>query len=245
MAGPARAEDAVRAHYAGYAKGLNVFDVDLAVMLHPADYRLQASFRLTGVLGALIHADGSTVVNGRFAGVQAVPLDLFSTGQFRGEPHVTQIRWQNGTPQFLQMIPPTDAEREPVAASDQAHTIDAFSAVAAALHQVAANGTCDTATRTFDGQRLSQVTMRTVGQEQLPPTDRSSFQGPALRCDVTALMVGGFMRDEENQEVRRPKQATVWAASLAPGQPAVPVRITFYNKGEPAATLYLAQPPKP
>ncbi len=239
----ARAEDAaVQAAYAGYAKGLNLFDIDLAVTLRPADYRLRVAFRLVGVLGALVHADGATVVDGRFAGGGALPRELFSSGQFRGAPHVTQIDWRDGSPKVTQMLP-VETDRESVPDSEQAHTIDALSAIALVLHRVNETGTCEAAARTFDGVRLAEFAARTAGTETLAPTGRSSFQGQALRCDVTGRMTGGFMRDGDQTELRRPKQGSAWFARLQPGQPLIPVRIVFYTEeGSPSATLYLAPP---
>ena len=240
---PARA-DPVGAHYAGYIKGLNLFDLDLAVTLRDSDYRLQLGFRLTGVLGAMIHADGATVVDGRFAGSGAAPREMFSKGQFRGAPQVMQIDWQDGLPQVLQMVPPPEDGREPVPEREQAHTSDPLSAIAFLLHQVSQTGKCDAAARTYDGARLSEFASRTVGEEMLEPTPRSIFQGGALRCDITGRMIGGFMRGGDKEALRKPKQASAWLARLAPGQPPVPVRIVFYSDGSPSATLYLAQPPR-
>ena len=46
--------------------------------------------------------------------------------------------------------------------------------------------------RTFDGRRAVEIQARTVGEELLEPTDRSSFGGKALHCDFSGRMVSGF-----------------------------------------------------
>ena len=243
-AGPARADDAVQtAHYAGYAKGFNAFDLDIALSFRESTYRFQLSFHMAGVLGALFHAEGTTTVDGRFNGSGAVPKALVSQGQYRGVPHLTQIDWEGGLPKVKQMIPPAEPEREPVPLQQQAQTVDTLSAIAGLVHQVSTTGRCDSSARTFDGTRLSEFTARTIGPEILEPTARSSFQGQALRCDVTGRMLAGFMPDDDRAEVARPKHGSVWFAQLQPGKPFIPVRIVFYTvSGSTAATLYLSDP---
>ena len=236
------AETPLQAHYAGYAKGLNLFDIDIAVTLHRADYRLEASFKLVGVLAALLSANGSTVVDGRFTTGRTKPRALMSRAHFGGKDHVLQIGWPNDQPTIIQMVPPPEPGREPVAVEDRAQTIDTLSAIAGLMHQVTETGRCENATRTFDGERLMEFDARTAGEETLEPTPRSSFQGAALRCDVTARMIGGFMVDSNHAKAREPKHGTAWFARLQPDQPAIPVRIVFYDKGSPSATLYLRQP---
>ena len=242
---PARGADMVqRAHYAGYAKGFNLFDLDVAVGFEQEAYRFQLSFRTSGLVGALFHAEGTTTVDGRFNGMRPVPRELLSQGRFRGEPHMTQIDWQSGMPKLVQMVPPAEPDREAVPPNEQAQTVDTLSAIAGLLHQVSTKGNCESYTRTFDGTRLSEFSARTVGQEVLEPTGRSSFQGPALRCDVTGRMLAGFMPDDDREEIAKPKRGSAWFAQLQPGAPFVPVRIVFYTlDGSVGATLYLKDGP--
>ena len=242
---PAHAAEVVqRAHYAGYARGFNLFDLDVAVAFQQDTYRFQLSFRTAGVVGALFHAEGTTTVDGRFNGVRTVPRELLSTGRFRGVPHTTQIDWQGGIPKVVQMIPPADLDREIVPLNEQAQTVDTLSAIAGLLRQVSTKGSCEGYTRTFDGVRLSEFSARTIGQEVLEPTGRSSFQGPALRCDVTGRMLAGFKPDDDREEIAKPKRGSAWFAQLQPGAPFIPVRMIFYTlDGSVGATLYLKDEP--
>jgi hypothetical protein len=228
-----------QAHYAGYVLGLHVFDMNLALALQPAAYRIEASFRLAGALGAVWHAEGSTTVSGHFSGGQAVPQEMVSTGRYWGTTHVLRMNWQAGRPEMVQMEPPLEKDREPVPTSDQANTVDTLSAVAALMQLVAGTGRCDTAARTFDGSRLAELSAKTAGQEFLKPVDLSSFEGTALRCDLTVRMTGGFLRDEDNAKAHRPRKATVWFARLQRDAPPIPVRMAFYSEGSPSATAYL------
>ena len=229
-----------RAHYVGYAAGLPVFTLDLTAALPGAAYRLELSFRLTGVLGALYHAEATSSVVGRIEGGHALPRQLLSRGRFGSEPHATEVEWQGDAPRFVRMLPPVEPQREKVPASAQTGTVDTLSAIATLLQQASANGSCDAAARTFDGARLSEFSAHTFGPETLEPTDRSSFAGSALRCDVTGRMVAGFMPDSDRAALGKPKRASAWLARLHPGEPMVPVRIAIYPEGSPPVFLYVA-----
>ena len=229
----------LHASYSGYSHGFNVIDLDSVLTVSPAHYRLEVNYTLAGVLGALLHADGKTVVTGRFVGNRAEPDDLFSTGHFRGDPRVTQISWRGGVPAILQMQPPVDSERDPVPPAMQANTIDSLSAMAALIHQVTLTAKCDGRDRTFDGRRLSEVSAHTVGDEMLDQTSRSMFQGKALRCDFAGKQLAGFRRDADQDEVRRPQDGSAWFARVVPGGPSIPVRIVFTTPQFGETTMYL------
>jgi hypothetical protein len=227
------------ANYAGYVLGLHVFDMTFSASLQPSAYRVAASFRLAGALAAFWHAEGSTTVSGQFVDGQAAPRELVSTGRYSGVAHILRINWKGGSPDVIQMVPPQEKDREPVPAADKANTVDTLSAIAALIQRVAATGRCDTTARTYDGTRLGELSAETSGQELLKPTDRSSFQGEALRCDLTVRMLGGFLRDDDNAEARRPKKVTVWVAKVQPGGSPIAVRAAFNSAGSPGAMMYL------
>ena len=228
-----------RLTYATYIGGLNVFDLGATLAISAQGYRLQMSYRLTGVVGAVVHGEGMTTVDGRFQAGAAVPRQLFSSGSFRGRPYVTQLDWQAGRPVITRSDPPEETEREPVPLEQQLHTIDALSALASLLNQVATTGRCDGALHTYDGRRLSEFAARTVGEESLPETDRSSFKGTALRCDFDGRMIGGFSLDSDKAEMQRIQHGSAWFARVVPGDPPVPVRITFGARSFGEATMYL------
>ena len=168
-----------------------------------------------------------------------MPRQLVSTGQTNGKPRETQIQWSGEQPTVVKMQPPIEPEREPVPAAEQAHTIDSLSAMAVLLHRVWTTGRCEADVRTFDGRWMSSIAARTMGEEALEPTSRSSFSGTALRCDIEGRQLAGFWRDADEAALHKPHHASVWFARAAPGQPPVPVRITVETRGFGDATLYL------
>ena len=241
---PAAAQPAsVQLSYATYIAGLSAADVQASIALSPQRYRLHLSYRLTGLVGAIVHGEGASTVEGRFDGTAPQPIGLFTTGHFRGRAYVTEIGWQNGRPAIMRQEPPDSDEREPVPEALQANTIDSLSAMAALLRQVASAGGCDGTRRTFDGRRLSELQARTVGVDDLPETSRSSFKGVALRCDFEGRQIAGFLRDADQAGLRRVQRGSAWFAPLKPGALPVPVRVTFDARTFGEATLYLTSPP--
>ena len=67
----ARAQ-AVQAHYAAYATGLNVLRLEAEFVINPRDYRVHLVYRTAGTVGVLIRAEQDTVVRGN---VQRRPAD--------------------------------------------------------------------------------------------------------------------------------------------------------------------------
>ena len=236
---PAFAQSAVQLRYSAYAAGFEAVAMQASIAIDQQSYRIQVSYRLTGLIGVVLHGESTTVVDGHFDGAAATPRYLVSTGQFRGISRVTQMIWRNGSPVVTQLVPPVETEREPVPPAEQAHTVDSLSAMAALLRQVATTGRCEGAMNTFDGRRLSAVAVHTVGEEVLPQTGRSSFHGPALRCDFEGRQLAGFVRDQDSAVVRAPQRGSAWFARLQPGQAPVPVRITFHSRQFGDATVYL------
>jgi len=235
------ADPALHAHYAAYSKGLNIVDVDARLALTPHAYRLELTYRTTGLVGALVHVHGNTRVDGSFGPSRPLPRELFSNGDLRGVPHVTQIEWIKGKPTIVQMIPPiAEDDRDPVPEADQAGTVDSLSAIAEIMRDVAATGRCDGSLNTFDGRRLADLSARTAGMEDLPATSRSTFSGRALRCDFTGHQLGGFIHDVSRTELQKPQHGSAWFASVRPGEPPIPVRFSFQTRVFGEATAYLA-----
>ncbi len=237
----ARAQ-AVQAHYAAYATGLNVLRLDADFTINPRDYRVHLAYRTSGTVGLLIRAEQDTVVEGAFIGDHPAPRRFFSYGHLRGRPRVTQIDYPKGQPEIRALTPPNEEEREAVPTADQAGTIDSLSAMAQLIRQVNASRRCDGRSRTYDGRRLAELSVHTAGQEALEPTGRSSFAGTALRCDFEGRQLAGFKLDADRATVQRPRRGSAWFAAATPGGPMIPVRMQFDTDVIGSVTMYLAAP---
>lgn len=238
---PAQAEP-VRAQYRAYAAGLPILQMDADWDVRPGAYRVHLVFRTVGALSVAYDSRSDSVAEGRFGDARVLPSRFYSAGTLRGAQRVTQIDYPGGTPQVRQLVPPNDEEREPVPPGDQAGTADSLSALALLIRDVNLTGRCDGQLRTFDGRRLGELAARTGPVQTLDPTSRSSYAGPALRCDFEGRQLGGFMRDGDQAALRRPQRGTAWFAAAAPGGPKLPVRIEFQTRWAGAVTMYLAGP---
>lgn len=235
----ARAEP-VSAHYAAYARGLNAVRFDAEFDVTPQRYRVRLLFRTTGTVGSMFRAQSEAISEGRFVAGRPAPTRFFSHGTFRGDQRVTQIDYQSARPSVRQMVPANDAEREPVPPEAQVGTVDSLSVMAQLVLLVNTTGRCEGSARTFDGRRLSEVSARTVGQDTLAPESRSSYAGPALKCEFQGRQTGGFALDADRAALARPQQGFAWFAATTPGGPMVPVRIVFPTRLAGDITVYIA-----
>jgi len=232
-------EGSFSAEYTGISHGLTVLKLTGSITLTPSSYAAHVTFHTAGLIGMIVHSDNDSTATGAFAQDRAVPLLFQGSGRLRGVDRATRIEYKDGNPVIRILTPPVEQERTTVNPADTLHTIDTLSAVAALIRQVGQYGTCDGAVTTFDGRRLATQTVHTTGQEVLEKTSRSSFAGPALRCDFDGQQLGGFVRTEDEDDLRKPRHGTAWLASVVPGAPPVPVRIAFENKLLGQVTLYL------
>ena len=238
-AGPA---GAVEAYYETYAAGVNVIDVDAQFDIQADRYRVLLDYRTVGAMNLVMRGQQRFTAEGRFLNDAPVPGRFYSSGTLRGDPRLTVIDYPGGQPVVRQLVPANDAEREPVPAARQADTVDTLSAVAGLLRRVAVTGRCDGRAATFDGRRLSVLEARTVGQQVLEATGRSSFAGLAMRCDFVGRQTGGFMLGEDRERLARPQEGSAWFASVNGAM--TPVRMAFRTRWFGDATMYLAQRPR-
>ena len=239
---PAAAQEhlAARMTYAVYAAGLNVMVIDVRAFLSPEDYRVELGYHTTGLFGLLKPTRIDSFAQGRWVGERPAPVRFATWGTVGGAVRRTTLDYPNGHPVVTTLDPPDDGEHEAVPAADR-HGLDTLSAMADLVRQVARSGSCDGQLRLFDGRRVMDVTSHTVGMEQLAPDYRDAFSGPALRCDFAGRMLAGFPVDMGATGRARVHHSHAWLAQVVPGEPALPVRITFETRFFGEATAYLTQ----
>ncbi len=232
-------EGSFSAEYTGISHGLSVLKLDGSLTLTPGAYAAHVTFHTAGLVGMIVHADNDSTATGRFDGDHARPKNFTGSGHLRGAERATHIEYSDGNPTIRLLTPPVEQERTVVPVAQTAHTIDTLSAVALLVRQVAQTGRCEGSVTTFDGRRLASQTVHTTGEEKLEHTSRSSFSGDALRCDFEGQQLGGFIKDENEDDLKKPRHGTAWLANVIPGAPPVPVRVAFENKLLGQVTLYL------
>jgi hypothetical protein len=80
---------------------------------------------------------------------------------------------------------------------------------------------------------------RTVGEEDVPPSSRSSFSGRALRCDFTDQTLAGFRTGSGRDDDLRLHHGTIWLTQVLPDGPRLPVRVSVETRWMGDATIYL------
>ena len=224
--------------YQGLSHGLLVLRLQGELSLTASSYSGRLAYHTAGMIGWMVRNEDESQVTGTFAGSTALPQRFDSVGNLRGTPRTTRIHYLGGNPVIEVRTPPVEQERTPVPDAETTHTIDTLSAIALLIHQVGDTGRCEGHVRIFDGRRLTALTATTVGTEPLPKIQRSSYAGPALRCDFAGNQLAGFKKDESEAEQRRTKHGSAWLAQAIPGGPLVPVKVIFENKLLGQVTLY-------
>jgi hypothetical protein len=238
---PAAATDVgtLTADYTGLSHGLTVLKLSGSLTLTPTGYAAHVTFHTAGFIGFVVHSDNDSQAVGSFKDGTALPQYFAGSGHLRGTARETRIDYVDGNPVIRTLSPPVEQERTSIPVADTLHTIDTLSALALLIHQVGQTGTCGGTVTTFDGRRLATQTARAMGEEDLPKTGPSIFAGKALHCDLEGRQLGGFVRNEDEDSLRKPRHGAAWLADVVPGAPPVPVKVIFDNKILGQVTLYL------
>jgi hypothetical protein len=235
----AQAPLSLHASYATYAAGIQIASVETGLGFGPHSYQMDLGFRTDGVVGVLFSGHQMDRVTGVFSGRQSVPHHFLGEGVWRGVDRRTEIDYQQGRPLIRQLLPPNEAEREPVPEPLQANAMDPLSALVQLIRVAADTGGCEISIRTFDGKRAVAIEAHTVGEEVLEPTARSSFAGKALRCDFSGRLLAGFKFDDDRARDGKPMHGSAWLAPVLSGGPPMPVRMAFETRWFGDATMYL------
>ena len=229
----------VQLSYDTYAAGIEVMQMRAFFGLGPWNYHIDLDYHTTGLVGVFYSGRQTNTVRGAWQDGQAMPLEFFGEGVWRGHARRTLIGYDHGLPQIKELQPPQESEREAVPSELQLHTMDTLSALAQLMRRVEHDHACETEVHTYDGRRVLDVVARTGGPETLDPTSRSTFSGPTLRCDFEGRELAGFLTGEDDAEHRRPLHGSAWLAPLLPDAPPLPVRIAFQTRWFGWATMYL------
>jgi hypothetical protein len=229
----------VRLSYDTYAAGIEVMQLAADFGIGPWNYQIRIDYHTTGLVGLLYRGHQVNTVRGVWQDDKAAPVEFFGRGEWRGQQRRTLIDYDHGLPEVRELDPPQQSEREPVPPDLQLHTMDTLSALAQLMRRVERSRTCETSVHTYDGRRMLEIAARTGGVERLEPTRRSTFSGPALRCDFEGREVAGFLLGDNDPEHRRPLHGSAWLAPLAHEGPVLPVRIAFQTRWFGPATMYL------
>jgi hypothetical protein len=236
----ARRAGAVQLNFTLYALSLPVADSTMTFNLTPTGYGMGLSYHLTGVASVFNgdHLDETT--KGIFDHDQPVPLEFRSFIKLHGQDRTVILNYRDGNPTNSVIIPPNEAERDPVSPSLREHTFDPLTAVVDIVEAASRTGRCDLSHYTYDGRRRELFEAHTVGEETIPPSGRSVFSGQALRCDYVTKPLAGFRIGEGREDDERVRTGTIWLGQAIPGQPRLPVQGIVDVRFLGSATMYLS-----
>lgn len=209
--------------YSGYSHSFHAVTLQSTLVLTPTGYRISISGQTVGVVGFFFHAHWQSWADGTWAGRGIRSLHFENTGVFGGQPRHVSLAFQHGDAEVLSLQPVSDGKHTPVPPSFEQDVIDSLSLTALVIHQVATLGHCDARVHVFDGRQVEAMTLQPDGTEVLPPTSRSFWRGPTLRCQIDARVVAGFYGTAESDPLRTHTDM-IWMANVLPGVPPLPVR---------------------
>lgn len=231
----------IRLSYEVRALGFTVLELDAAVHLAPEGYRMEMHARTRGLAASLVPGEQVTLAEGRWQGVDPVPVDFRFEGVWRGRPRHLVLNWPRGEPVVQAMEPPNDAEREPVPAELRRGTVDALSAFAKLARTVAETGRCDGEAAVFDGRRRFDFAARTLLARDHVPNWGAAWAGAALRCSIEGQQLAGFRLDQDRAEAAEAQRVTTWFARVLPEAPPVPVRAEMPSRWFGTVVAYLVR----
>lgn len=226
-------------NYTLHVVGVPVADAALNVDITEAGYRAGLRFHTTGLVNLVDHGSLEETVSGAIREDRPAPQIYASNGYLHGQNRVVDMTWQDGGPVVTEITPPNSTEREDVPPALRAGTVDPVSLIVLLLHLVDQTGRCEGAARAYDGRDLQSFQVRTVGEDELRPSGRSSFSGQALRCEFTSETLAGFRFGSAGAQDRRVHRGTIWLARVIPGGPQLPVRAAVETRWFGDATIYL------
>lgn len=237
LAGPA-AGQSLRLGYEAYAGGLHVMSFGIRVEETGGEYRVATDLRTRGLADLLVGMHLDSHAFGTVRRGDLVPFRYLSQSRFgrRSSSLLVEPRQDGGF--FVQATPPraADERRTPVPVASLSGAVDPLTAMLRASRTVAASGTCRQRVPVFDGRRRYDLVFADDGVHRLAATRYSRFAGPARLCRVRQERIGGFLVEEDGEDIGR--ESLLWIASPLPEALPVPVRVEV-DTGWGGLTIHL------
>ena len=222
--------------YQVYAGGIHAVEADVTMDVTPGGrYSLVLNAKTRGLLGSLAPWHGTFETHGWAAkdGTRQ-PEQHKSTTTWREEEEIKDYLYaRNGNFKSLTIDEhnksPAVQEIDP---SITQETTDALTAALMVFENYNQEGMCEGESKVFDGKRSFLQTFTHQAETPLKSSKYNIYEGIAAECivEVTPLegkwhkKPRGWMSIQE-QGREQGSMPTVWIASMAEGQPAVPVKI--------------------
>lgn len=230
LASGAAAGDVV-ARYTISLAGLSLGKAALEGSLNGADYSLNVSSALTGIVGAVSKGRGAATARGNLANNGSVLTSGFSLSASNGkEDRTIQMAAASGSIRSVVIEPPFEdkAPEARVPLKDQ-HKLNVLDPVSALIMPVkganpldAAN--CDRRLPVFDGSQRFDVVLSYAGTR---PVKANGYTGQALVCSARYVPVAGHRPDRRvTKFMVENKSMDTWLVPVNGGKQLIPYRIS-------------------
>lgn len=221
--------------YDVYASGFHVVEAELTI-----DYSKQGRYSIVldaktrGFLGSLAPWEGSFESHGWVIGDERRPELHRSIAIWRGEKETKSYNYtKDGGFQSLEIKDhdkPLETKKPDPELTQG--TSDALSATLQVMEQVFETGMCNGSEEVFDGKRRFKQEFKHVAAWEMKSSRYNIYEGPAAECTIEVTPAGGEWHKKprgwmsiQEQGRKQGTMPTIWAGSLSPYGPAIPVKI--------------------
>ncbi|MDF2233296.1 DUF3108 domain-containing protein [Albimonas sp. CAU 1670] len=146
------------------------------------------------------------------------------TGEFGDRDYDRLVDWTPGqAPEVTHRAGAPDEELTPVPQALLPRSVDPAAAVLAVLDQIEAGKGCAGEWAIYDGVRMTALTVRDEGLDQIEADRDWTYAGPARRCRLGMERLGGYPVDDERETSEADFDRVLWIAQMD-GRP-TPVRL--------------------
>ncbi len=222
--------------YEVYAGGIHAVQADLNMDITPGgNYSLVLSAKTRGLLGRLAPWHGTFESHGwALKNGERIVEQHKSTTTWRDEEEIKDYAYtRNGKFKSLTIDEHDKPPRiEDIDAEITDNTTDALTAALLTLESYLNTQKCEGTSKVFDGKRSFEQKFIHKDTVELSPSKYNLYEGQAAECTIEVLPLKGKWYKKPRgwmsiQEQGREKgtMPTLWIASLAKGEPAIPVKI--------------------
>ena len=200
------------------------------------EYRIELGAETRGFVSKIAHWEGVFETEGWYNAktMDANPRIHKSTAHWKDELEVKEYTYKkDGTFDAYRITDKhSDRELRETDVELSNNTTDVMTAALGMMQTFPKDGKCESESEIFDGKRRFKLIFEHEGEVELKSTRYNIYSGPAVKCVVRVEPLGGKWRENprgwmsiQEQGRQRGKLPTIWMASLAEGQPAVPVKV--------------------
>lgn len=231
---PKRVQDSrqVRLRYAITLIGLPIGTASVSGWLGPANYRLEANGKLTGLAGVIVNSKGAATSTGSLARGQVNPSTFAATAATGNYLLTIRMAMADGRAEKVEIAPPYEQkpDRVPLTDADRRGIVDPMSSFFMSVpgsQDLVGPAACNRTLPMFDGGVRFDITLAYVGVRQVKGP---GYNGPVAVCSARYKPIAGhrperpatkFMTDNKEMEV--------WLAPVAGTRFVVPYRVSILS----------------